>query len=75
GKSFCVTGVLSKPRDVIHGWIRDAGGDVHTTVKKGTTYLVAGEKVGASKITAAEKKGTIVIDEGALRRLMEGTEG
>lgn len=74
GKSFCVTGVLSRSRDEIHREIEAAGGDVHTTVKKGTTYLVAGEKVGKSKLTSAEKHGTLVIDEARLRELIEGSE-
>lgn len=71
GKSFCVTGVLSRSRDEIHREIEAAGGEVHTQVKKGTTYLLAGEKVGKSKLTSAEKHGTLVIDEAELRLLLE----
>jgi len=41
-------------------------------VKKGTTYLVAGEKVGKSKLDAARKHGTRVISEGELAALIEG---
>lgn len=63
GKSFCVTGKLSRARDAIHGDIKAAGGEVHTSVKKGTNYLVAGAKVGATKLKKAEKLGVIVIDE------------
>lgn len=66
GSSFCVTGVLSQPREKIHDLIRNAGGDVHTSVKKGTTYLVAGEKVGESKLSGAKKHGTKVISENEL---------
>ncbi|MGE5786344.1 MAG: NAD-dependent DNA ligase LigA, partial [Myxococcales bacterium] len=62
GKSFCVTGVLSKRREDIHVDILNAGGIVHDKVKKGTTYLVAGEKVGQSKRDGAEKFGVEVID-------------
>jgi DNA ligase (NAD+) len=72
GASFCVTGTLSRPREEIHAAIRAAGGEVHASVGKGTTYLVAGEKVGKSKLTAAEKRGTKVIDEAALERLIAG---
>jgi DNA ligase (NAD+) len=72
GKSFCVTGTLSEPRETIHEKIRAAGGEVHKSVKKGTTYLVAGAKVGKSKLDKAEKHGTEVIDEDALSRLLEG---
>src|SRR5262249_30715864 len=54
GMSFCVTGVLSQKREDVHAAIRAAGGVVHDGVKKGTTYLVAGEKVGKSKLDAAK---------------------
>lgn len=69
GRSFCVTGVLSRSRDEIHREIEAAGGEIHTQVKKGTTYLVAGEKVGNSKLASAKKHGTQVIDEAELERL------
>jgi DNA ligase (NAD+) len=66
GSRFCVTGVLSMPRSRAQDMIRGAGGEVHDTVKAGTTYLVAGEKVGAAKISKAKKYGTKVIDEAKL---------
>jgi DNA ligase (NAD+) len=66
GASFCVTGTLSKPREEIHALIRANGGEIHERVGKGTTYLVAGDKVGQSKLTAAEKRGTKVITEAEL---------
>jgi DNA ligase (NAD+) len=72
GQSFCVTGTLSAPREAIHERIRAAGGEIHDRVKQGTTYLVAGDRVGKSKLAAAEKRGTKVIDEAALEGLLEG---
>jgi DNA ligase (NAD+) len=63
GLSFCVTGVLSRKREEIHADIQRAGGIVHDKVKKGTTYLVAGDKVGQSKRDQAQKYGVEVIDE------------
>jgi DNA ligase (NAD+) len=74
GLSFCVTGQLSAPREEIHALIQARGGLVHTSVKKGTTYLVAGEKVGRTKIEAAERRGAKVIDEATLRAMLESTE-
>jgi DNA ligase (NAD+) len=74
GKSFCVTGVLSKKREDVHQEIRDAGGEVHDKVKKGTTYLVAGEKVGKAKLDSARKFGAIVVDEAGLAALLRGEE-
>jgi DNA ligase (NAD+) len=72
GKSFCVTGVLSKKREDVHQDIRDAGGEVHDKVKKGTTYLLAGEKVGKAKLDGARKFGAEVIDEAGLASLISG---
>ncbi len=70
--SFCVTGVLSRKRDDVHADIRGAGGRVHDKVKKGTSYLVAGEKVGKSKLDSAKKFGAEVIDEAKLMELIGG---
>jgi len=70
GSSFCVTGVLSKKREDVHADILRAGGSVHDKVKKGTTYLVFGEKVGKSKLDAASKAGTQVISEAELNALI-----
>ena len=70
GKTFCVTGVLSKKREDVHSDIRAAGGEIHDKVKKGTTYLVAGDKVGKSKLDGAKKHGTQVIDEKTLQAML-----
>ncbi len=70
GKSFCVTGVLSRKREDVHAAIRAAGGEIHDKVKKGTTYLVAGEKVGKAKLDSAKKFGTEVISEADLDRMI-----
>ncbi len=70
GLSFCVTGKLSKSRSHIHDRIREAGGEVHTAVKKGTAYLVTGQGVGKTKIQKAQALGTVVIDEDKLGELM-----
>jgi DNA ligase (NAD+) len=73
GSSFCVTGVLSKKREDVHADIRAAGGEVHDSVKKNTTYLVAGDKTGKSKLDQAKKFGTKVVTEKELYALIEGT--
>jgi DNA ligase (NAD+) len=70
GMSFCVTGVLSKKREDVHADIRAAGGEVHDGVKKNTTYLVAGEKTGKSKLDQAKKYGTKVVSEKELYALI-----
>ncbi len=70
GLSFCVTGTLSRARGDIQADIEGAGGRFDKSVKKGTTYLVAGADVGAAKLKDAEKKGTKLIDEVALAELL-----
>jgi DNA ligase (NAD+) len=72
GASFCITGALSSPRHAVQERIRAAGGEVHTAVKRGTDYLVAGADVGRAKLDKARGLGTAVIDEAALERLLEG---
>jgi DNA ligase (NAD+) len=70
GMSFCVTGVLSRKREDVHADIRAAGGEVHDSVKKTTTYLVSGEKTGKSKLDQAKKYGAKVIGEPELYSMM-----
>ena len=71
GKSFVITGTLqSMGRDVAAEKIRALGGTFQTSVGKDTTYLVAGGKVGASKLKKAESYGTEVIDEAVLVELL-----
>lgn len=74
GKSFVITGALqSMSRDQAAEKIRALGGTFQTSVGKDTTYLVAGGKVGASKLARAEKYGTKVIDELNLLNLLESS--
>jgi DNA ligase (NAD+) len=71
GKSFVITGTLtSMGRDIAAEKIRALGGTFQSSVAKGTTYLVMGEKAGASKAEKAKKIGTEVIDEEQLIALL-----
>jgi DNA ligase (NAD+) len=71
GKSFVVTGTLeTMSRDDAADAIRAVGGTFQTSVAKDTTYLVAGGKVGASKLSKAKAYGTEVIDEAGLLKLL-----
>jgi DNA ligase (NAD+) len=64
GMSFVITGTLkSVSREEAADKIRSLGGVFQSSVAKGTTYLVAGGKVGASKLNKARSYGTKVIDE------------
>jgi len=72
GKNFVVTGTLeSMGRDEAADAIRALGGTFQTAVAKDTTYLVAGRKVGASKLKKAEQYGTKVINEAELLGLLK----
>ncbi|MET0980035.1 MAG: NAD-dependent DNA ligase LigA [Candidatus Saccharimonadales bacterium] len=72
GKNFVVTGSLeSMGRDVAADKIRSLGGTFQTSVAKDTTYLVAGGKVGASKLKKAESYGVEVIDEASFLELLK----
>lgn len=67
GISFVVTGSLENmSRNEAADRIRVLGGTFQTNVGKDTTYLVAGGKVGASKLKKAESYGTKVINESEL---------
>jgi DNA ligase (NAD+) len=70
GKTFVITGTLSKPRGDVARDIEAAGGKVVGSVSKKTDYLVAGDKTGKAKLTAAEKHGVEVLDEAALQLLL-----
>ena len=72
GQSFVITGTLqSMGRDAAAEKIRALGGTFQTAVAKDTTYLVAGGKVGASKLKKAEQYGTKIIDEQTLLELIQ----
>ncbi len=71
GMNFVVTGTLeTMSRETAAERIRALGGTFQTSVAKDTTYLVAGGKVGASKLKKAESYGTIVIREADLLRML-----
>jgi len=72
GKNFVVTGTLeTMSRDAAADQIRALGGTFQTSVAKDTHYLVAGGKVGASKLQKAESYGTAVINESEFVQLIE----
>lgn len=72
GKTFCVTGVLTRKREEVHALLRSAGATVHDSVKKDTTYLVAGDKTGKTKLDQARKYGAKIISEEEMDALVSG---
>ena len=71
GKTFVLTGALSRPRPEFEKMIAAAGGKATGSVTKNTTYLVAGEG-GGSKRDKAAKLGIPVIGEEELLTMLEG---
>ncbi|HEY8885951.1 MAG TPA: NAD-dependent DNA ligase LigA [Candidatus Microsaccharimonas sp.] len=72
GQNFVVTGTLeSMSREEAAEKIRSMGGTFQSAVGKDTTYLVAGGKVGESKLKKATAYGTKIIDEAAFIKLLE----
>lgn len=71
GTSFVITGSLNAmSRDIAAEKIRAQGGTFQSSVGRGTTYLVAGGKVGESKLKKAKENGTTIIDETAFLKLL-----
>ena len=72
GKRFVITGTLkSMGRQQAAERIRAQGGIFQSAVAKDTDYLIAGQKVGASKLAQAKAFGTTVIDEKKLLGLLD----
>lgn len=71
GKSFCLTGKMSRSRKDIATDIEAAGGEVKSGVSSGLDYLVQADPTSASsKTTKAEKYGVAVISEERLAEMM-----
>ncbi len=71
GKTFVLTGSMSQPRGQLKALVEANGGKVTGSVSKRTSYVVAGESPG-SKVDKAAKLGLPIIDEDALRALIDG---
>jgi len=71
GMVFCFTGILLEiSRAQGEERVKTLGASASGTVTQRTTYLVAGEKPGASKMRQAEKYGTIILTESEFKSLM-----
>lgn len=64
GKTLVVSGVFETvSRDELKKLIEDNGGKVGSSISSKTSYLVAGDKMGPSKRTKAEKLNVPIISE------------
>ena len=64
GKSFVVSGVFSKfSRDEIKAAVEQHGGKNVSSISKKTDYVLAGDKMGPSKLQKAEDLGIPIISE------------
>jgi DNA ligase (NAD+) len=73
GLTFVITGTLpTLGRDAAKDLIEAAGAKVSGSVSKKTSYVVAGTEAG-SKLDKARELGVAVIDEAALRQMLENT--
>ena len=70
GQTFVFTGTLTRfTREEAESEVKARGGKATSSVSKGTTYVVAGDKAG-SKLEKAQKLGVTVIDEDGFLRLI-----
>jgi NAD-dependent DNA ligase len=74
GKTFVLTGTLpSLSRDEASAFIRNAGGNVTTSISKNTDYLLAGEEAG-SKLDKAKELGVKILTEKEFLRISGSTK-
>lgn len=70
GKTYVITGTLSRPREDIKADLENLGAKVSNSVSKKTTALIAGAEAG-SKLEKAESLGVAVLDEAGLAELLK----
>lgn len=63
-QTFVISGSFEKhSRDEMKGLIEKYGGKNTSSISKKTNYLLAGDKIGPSKLAKAEKMGVTIISE------------
>ncbi|TBR79376.1 NAD-dependent DNA ligase LigA [Campylobacter novaezeelandiae] len=70
GKTFVITGTLSRPRDEFKALIESLGGKVSSSVSKKTNFVLYGEEAG-SKLDKARELNITCIDENAFNELIK----
>lgn len=69
GKSFVITGTLTKPRKEFETIIKNNGGTLQSAISSRTSFLLAGNG-GGSKRTKAEELGVQVISEEEFMKML-----
>jgi len=69
GKTFVITGTLSKPRPDFKKRIEELGGKVSGSISGKTDYLLAGEKAG-SKRAKAESLNVLILSESDFEEML-----
>ena len=70
GKTFVLTGTLTKPRGEVETLIESLGGKTSSSVSKYTDYVLAGESAG-SKLDKARALGVRIINEEEFNDLLK----
>lgn len=70
GKTFVLTGTLTKPRGEVETLIESLGGKTSSSVSKNTDYVLAGESAG-SKLDKARALGVRIINEEEFNDLLK----
>lgn len=70
GSIFCITGKLSKARNLIQTDIEASGGKVGNSVTSKTNYLVCNKPEASTKYKAALEKGLPIITEEELYKML-----
>jgi DNA ligase (NAD+) len=69
GKTFVITGTLSKNREEFKKIIENFGGKISSSISNKTSYLICGESSG-NKLIEAKKHGVTILDEKAFNDLL-----
>lgn len=72
GKTFVITGTLSKPRSQLKSRLEEAGARVSGTISQQTNYLLVGKNPG-SKLKKAKALEVAIISEQELENLFTGS--
>ena len=74
GMTIVISGTFTISREELKKYIEQHGGKIGSSISGNTTYMVAGEKCGDSKLQKAQKLGTAIITEDELYHMVEGRE-